>query len=70
MLPHADLTASNTNRFRVCDKLFRSRNYKHVLAYLEKADADCQRHSRGQMLDYQGLVVVHPGSELSLVPCL
>ena len=54
----------------MCDKLFSSRNYKHVLAYLEKADADCQRRSRGQMLDYQGLVVVHPGSELSLVPCL
>ena len=69
LLPHADLTASNTNRFRVCDKLFRtSRNYKHVLAYLEKADADCQRRS-GQMLDYQGVVVVNPGSELSLVPC-
>ena len=70
LLPHADLTASNTNRFRVCDKLFRCRNYKHVLAYLEKADADCQLRSRGQMLDYQGVVVVHPGSELSLVPCL
>ena len=54
----------------MCDKLFSSRNYKHVLAYLEKADADCQLRSRGQMLDYQGLVVVHPGSELSLVPCL
>ena len=67
---HADLTASNTNRFRVCDKLFSSRNYKHVLAYLEKADADCQLRSRGQMLGYQGVVVVHPGSELSLVPCL
>ena len=58
----------------MCDRLFRGRNscrnYKHVLAYLEKADADCQLRSRGQMLDYQGLVVVHPGSELSLVPCL
>ena len=54
----------------MCDKLFRTRNYRHTLEYLEKADADCQLRSRGQMLDYQGVVVAHPGSELSLVPCL
>ena len=63
-------TAFNPNRFRVCDKLFRTRNYTHTLEYLEKADADCQRRSREQMFDYQGVVVVHPGSELGLAPCL
>ena len=62
-----DRTAFNTHRFKVCDKLCRSRNYKEALEYLEKADADCQRRSREQMLDYQGVVVVHPGSELGLV---
>ena len=54
----------------MCDKLCRSRNYKEALEYLQKADADCQRRSRGQTFDYQGVVVVHPGSELGLAPCL
>ena len=48
---------------------FGAGNYKHVLAYVENADADCQRRSRGQTLNYQGVVVVHPGGELGLVPC-
>ena len=39
-------TAFNAYRFRVCDKLFRTRNYRHTLEYLEKADADCQRRDR------------------------
>ena len=76
--PQPDLTSwimltlppsTYTHRFRVCDRLFRSRNYKHDLAHLENADADCQQRSRGQMLDYQGVVVVHPGGELGLVLC-
>lgn len=64
-----DLFVKLKTMFRLCEKFIRSRNYKDCYAYLMKADDDCRRRSLGEVSNYQGVVVVHPGSEMGLV-CL
>ena len=39
-----DLFVKLKTLFRLCNKLFRNRNYPAILAYLEKAHGDCRRH--------------------------
>ena len=61
-----DLFLEQKTLFKVCDRMFTSRNYKDCFAFLRKAHADCEDRVKG-MDEYQGVVIINPGEELDLV---
>tara|TARA_B100000767_G_C19547615_1_gene443518 strand:+ start:110 stop:721 length:612 start_codon:yes stop_codon:yes gene_type:complete len=61
-----DLFLEQKTLFKVCDRMFTSRNYKDCFAYLQKAHADCEDRVKA-MDEYRGVVVINPGEELGLV---
>lgn len=61
-----DLFLEQKTLFKVCDRMFTSRNYKDCFSYLQKAHIDCEDRSKA-MDEYQGVVVINPGDELGLV---